>query len=399
MKSTLRSKYLAASAVLAVIAAVLSNGVAVANHSGLGGVIGGFQVDGNFEFPAPAALGGTRDWASVTTTRIDDKGGDPTDQVFTDGSKENEPDTWAYTTTNLASYPAKTDITRGYFASEVTPSNAYLWLGFERFASEGQGSASMNFELNQKTSKIVNSKGTSIPERTNGDLLVLYDYAGGENAVGIEVREWVGTPLLGTWNLVSPPPNAAFGDINTGTVNRPGGVFGGGSAPKFRFGEAGLDMGVEVFQKFLKCPGISSFYIKSRASSQSFNSALRDTTDPGTIDFSTCGAITVLKDDDSGADLNGATFQLYRDNGDGLFLSPPDAAVTTCVTGEEGTAGQCTFENVTPGTYFVKETAAPEGYVVDPFVSKVTVGRRQTVVVPHVYVDPKIQYRLALTPI
>lgn len=371
-------------------------GSAVWADHGPTGAVGDFEVDGNF-LNDPG--GASRDWENVGgVTRIDDPGSDPNDDVLTDGSKENDPDTWKYTTQAAALYPPKTDITRGYFASEVTPSSAFMWLGFERAAADGQGSANMNFEINQKTTSIVNSKGTSIPERTNGDLLVTYDYDGGEKAVRIAVLEWVGTALAGVWQPLNPPPDAAFGDINTASVTRPGGIFGGGSVQKFRFGEAGLDMGVGAFSSFLKCPGLSSFYVKSRASGQTFNSALRDTTRPGTIDFSTCGSITVLKRDDASAPLDGATFEAWRDNGDGLFSTPTDTLAGTCVTGEEGTTGQCTFEQVEPGTYFIREIAAPEGFVLDPTVSQVTVGFRESVTVPHTYVDPKIQYRLSLTP-
>lgn len=373
---------------------------ATASHITPPGVIGGFEVDGNFIFPtAPAIAGETRDWDGVgSVTRIDDPGNDPADDVFTDGSKESDPDTWLFTNAAATTYPPKTDITRGYFASDVNPSNAYAWFGFERFGFDGQGNANINFELNQKTTSIVNSKGESIPERTGGDLLVVYDYDGGNKNVNIQVLEWVGTALSGSWTLLSPPPNAAFGDINTSSVSRPGGVFGGGTVAPFRFGEAGLDLSFEVFERFLNCPGFASINIKSRASGQSFNSALRDFAGPGTIDLSTCGKVTVLKEDDAGAPLDGATFTLWKDDGDGVFAAPPDTSAGTCVTGEEGIPGQCTFESVAPGDYFVQETQAPLGYVADPTVTAVTVGTKQTVVVPHTYVDPKIRYRLGLTP-
>ena len=90
-----------------------------------------------------------------------------------------------------------------------------------------------------------------------------------------------------------------------------------------------------------------------------------------------------------------------------------DQSVATCVTGEENIAGQCTFEDVDAGefvegppdtftfqsfTYFVRETAAPAGYVVDPTVSTVTLDINEDLVVSHTYVNEPVIYALDITP-
>ena len=397
-----------AAVVVALLVAGLP-GIASANHSGPGGIVGGFEVDGDFDFDGLVAGGeaATRDWETITPViGSTDAGNSSTDDIFTGGSKENEPNNWVFGTGKPS---GKSDLIRGYAASEVTETDSYLWLAFERLAIQGNGSANVNFEINRKRSKIVNGAGTLIPERSTDDLLVIYDYAGGSNPVAIGLRRWQGqtdnplTPqneeaLFGEWVSVVIPANDAFGDINNTLIARPvHEPFGGGDVQIRRFGEVGLNVTGIFGPDFLGCPGFGSFWVKTRASGSSFNSALEDFTQPAPADFSTCSDITVEKVDDDGSPLNGATFTLYADDGDGSFTAL-DQAVGTCVSGEEGASGRCTFEQVEPGDYWVQETAAPDGYVVDPTVSAVTVGFRDQITVSHTYVNTKIRYRLTLTP-
>lgn len=76
------------------------------------------------------------------------------------------------------------------------------------------------------------------------------------------------------------------------------------------------------------------------------------------------GDLTVTKQDPDGNKLDGAVFALYEDdNGDGTIDPPEDAVITTKTTGAGGEpVGQAVFTSLAPGTYVVKETAAPPGY-------------------------------------
>lgn len=397
---------------------------AYASHDANPQVVGGFEIDGNFDFDGiPDA---TRDWdnvgesASDPPVRIDDLSDSQLDDAFGGGAKEENPDTWTYKDHKS---PGKADLTRAYLAADISgtsaaDSQAFLWLAFERLAVRGVGDAHVNFELNQKTTTVTNSQGTEVPERSNGDLLALYDYPGGSNPVSLELRVWQGieddpsTPeneeaLFGTWESL---PAAAGGDINEQPVARPEAApFGGGTVDTRRFGEAGLDI-AEALRGAVSCPGFASFNAKSRAAGKSFDAQLKDKTPAAEIDVSTCGQITVEKQDDEGNALDGATFALYSDaNGNGTFDRVTDPQVGECTTGEEGIPGECTFNNdgtrpdispkdFDPGIYFVEETAAPEGFVRDDTIVTVDLGFREHERVSYVFVNPKILYRLSLVP-
>lgn len=84
------------------------------------------------------------------------------------------------------------------------------------------------------------------------------------------------------------------------------------------------------------------------------------------------GTITVAKTDaDTGASLD-ATFQLWRDNGDGTFSAATDQKVGTAQTTSNGTLR---YDQLAWGTYWVQETQAPAGYQLAPGSPfKVTIG-------------------------
>lgn len=81
------------------------------------------------------------------------------------------------------------------------------------------------------------------------------------------------------------------------------------------------------------------------------------------------GQVTVTKTaralDGSTSALQGATFAIYSD----------EECNTLIATGETNVSGTMTFDRLPYGTYYVKETAAPEGYVVDTQVYSITISK------------------------
>jgi len=380
-----------------VAGAILSAAGAFADHvpGDPGAVVGGFEIDGDLVFPN-AALAGDSDWDTVADPTVTtDPANSDTDDTFGGGSKEEDPTTWTF---DESKPQGKADLTRVYFANDVTPTTAYLWLGFERLAVQGNGDVHVDFELNASTNAIPNGKidgngdPVLVPERTEGDLLIVYNYPGGTNPVDIDIHRWSGTALNGTWGAeLSLPSSSVFADINAATIVRPE-KFGGGSIDPRRFGEVGLDIDTVFGDDFPACPGFASFWAKSRASGESFTANLSDKVGPVEADFSSCGSVRVLKTDDQGNDVPGATFELLDENGDPTGL--------TCTVPAEGDTGGCTITDVAPGTYFLREASAPEGWDADPMViGPFTVGFQEDVVLDgegQTFVNHKLQPDSAL---
>lgn len=95
------------------------------------------------------------------------------------------------------------------------------------------------------------------------------------------------------------------------------------------------------------------------------------------------GSITITKTDAAGAVLAGATF--------GLWAEGVDTTTTTALaTGTSDEFGKIIFNDLELGTYQIKETAAPVGYVLDETIHNETI----TVADPHL----SVTYTNALSP-
>jgi uncharacterized surface anchored protein len=109
------------------------------------------------------------------------------------------------------------------------------------------------------------------------------------------------------------------------------------------------------------CKSFGAAYLKSR-SSDSFTAALKDFVPPVPVNISNCGTVHILKVDDAGTPLSGATFALYKDNAPiGVSRGPEDTLVAgkTCTT---DATGACDIHNVVQGDYWVVETVTPAGH-------------------------------------
>ena len=314
----------------------------------------GFEQDGNFaDAPGNTAV----DWTTVksTTTVINDDNGDI---GFQGSSKEEEPGGWTCQTHAGGVTPGKDNLLRAYVNVRFVNDRAFLDLGLVK--EEGEGDTHVNFEFNRD--------GTQVGEcgitRQHGDFMVTYDFGGTSNDTAL-VRLFKWDAPTSKW--------IELGGIEAEAANNTVAVadtIAGGTLEARTF----VELTVKLPTGFLTCPGFAFANVRSRsaagsADSNSIRSALQDRMPTTPVDVSSCASLKIHKQDELGNPLGGAIF--------GLYTSATDLTtkVAECTTGADGS---CTFSDLDPGDYFVREIAAPPGYAPDPTVIPVTLKFRET---------------------
>ena len=239
-------------------------------------------------------------------------------------------------------------------ATGTTPATAthtFLYLGWTRAANNGD--ANIDFEFNQVQFGVA-APGTVTLNRTDGDLLFLYDFTGS------------GSPTVRVFSWVTTGPKsqcAAGGSQNVpcwkadATPIAEASISGNGL-----FGEAVIDLQASGLVPSGSCEAFQQAWAKAR-SSTSLTSTMKDYIAPGPSNLNTCGATAVKKvDDKTGAVLAGATFTLKDSTNTVVGSGTTDANGLVCVGG------------LNQGTYTWTETAAPPGYVIDTATQTVTIN-------------------------
>ena len=144
-------------------------------------------ADGNQGSPSPPNTPPV-DWQDLVHSPTLVPTSDPNnpDNMFTSGSKELEPSTWALRNQNNGASPPSTNIRDIYSAIDQTNADTFLYLAFTREANTG--SVDITLELNQSGPPA----GTTLPCRKTGDLLINFEQDG--NTVlpgGVHVDKWV----------------------------------------------------------------------------------------------------------------------------------------------------------------------------------------------------------------
>jgi hypothetical protein len=217
----------------------------------------------------------------------------------------------------------KSDLTNFYVASQAvsgfanpTPVHSLLYLGWTRVTSGG--SADMDFEFNQLAqdpnlalTTCPAGNGTTIaPNRSDGDLLVEYQFGG--NTIDIKLAKWItnnstegacatsqAAPCWGAEISLSSAnkANGAINDSNTtdsfsclspnnktvsGCINN---ELSGGVLQPTTFGEAGIDLSAAL--STTSCETFGSAYLKSRSSAV-FTDAVKDYIAPVPVHVTNC---------------------------------------------------------------------------------------------------------------
>ncbi len=197
----------------------------------------------------------------------------PSDDAFSGGSKEDDPDGWGITHSNNGVSPASDNILDLYSAVDRAPGgDVFVYLAFTRNAATN-GTTYLAFDLNQDGRLWRNSDGAMIPCRKTGDILIAYVTAGGESSV--QVQRWVtdsADPSTGcarsghvvsAGNLTGDVVQAA---VNTGTITNylPSDL--GSTIPTRQFGEAAINLTRALADLHEPCAEFVSTWMHSRAS-------------------------------------------------------------------------------------------------------------------------------------
>jgi hypothetical protein len=284
--------------------------------------------------------------------------------------------------------PNKDDLKRAYVASKTgTDGHTYLMLAWARIPQNTtSASAHVGFEFNKGTSGACPAASDGLVKRTAGDLLVVYDFEGGDTDIPtITVRKWITTGACEIssdnapcWGPAQNLTQAGFAEAKvfvsqtpTGTVTDdltppapPATTSISGTLADREFGEAGIDLTAANIFTAGTCNSFGKVYAVSRSSGDSGQAAMKDLVGPGNFTLSNCGRIKIIKHT-SPADLN-QNFS-YTSNIAGADLTctldTTPASFTLNDSGAGDTTGNtedCT--NVPAGSYTVTEGADPAGF-------------------------------------
>ena len=283
--------------VMLLLSSVADEGPALANHPEVSLPGSDFEIDSDanlrFDDPAPSI-----DWANVVEARQADAPSGQNDDSFGQGSKE---DTATPVVVSGSIPPNKSDLeTFGVFVEE-NANGKFMHLYWMR-VQDPSGTTNMDFEFNQSTTPSANSV---TPERTAGDLLIVYELSKGGTVPQLFLFTWLdgsegiaceaanSFPCWGDRTDLSSAGGAA-GSINTSFI--PAAESDGlGDLDPRTFGEASIDLAF-VFDP-TKCQSFGSAYLKSR-SSDSFTAALKDFIAPQPLNITNCGQVIIRKQTD-----------------------------------------------------------------------------------------------------
>ncbi|MCO1339087.1 hypothetical protein BJH93_09325 [Kocuria polaris] len=290
-----------------------------------------------FPFASPSDF--QLDWPSDIQMSTDPFGNADT-TVYSTGAKENDLSSWQ--NNESAGAPAKGDIGDTWVAQEFVGDDAWMWTAFERASADG--SSGYYLELNQ-LAPTTNGHGTVVPDRSVGDLRLTFPTQGSgafQNPATIERWNgsgWVAASLpAGSWEM------AVSADL---------------LLVEFKFNISAILGGDDGS---LNCGDFSFNHLMLRSvSSPSEQSQLKDFSS-GSINLDLCAGLKILKTDESGNPLGGASFEISPNplpggEGDSLVVVDNDA------NDADPADGFIELAEVNPGEYTVTEVVAPDGYL------------------------------------
>jgi hypothetical protein len=267
------------------------------------------------------------------------------DNSFGQGTKENN----SAVTLVTGSIPNnKSDLTRFYEASETgSNGHVYLYLSWER--ANVLGSANMDFEINKTATPCMDAT-SGFPvnctiNRSNGDILVTYDFTNGGGTPTIGLRTWNGSSWVTNSNVV------AESAVNSGTVTDTHLPAGSQSLAANTFGEVAVDLTASGLATGCGFSNATTF-LKSR-SSASFTAEIKDFVSPISTPIAPCGtAITTT--------LSASSVSVGSAVHDSAALSGATSDAGGTVTYSVYTDSACTGSATSAGTKTVTNGVVPD---------------------------------------
>jgi protocatechuate 3,4-dioxygenase beta subunit len=363
-----------------------------ANHAGT--VSGVFEsADGNLQVDHENST--AIDWNSFTNVSLaedwqftdvpDEKvilpNGQLRDDQYSGGTKQD--DDCASITLGSFGGPdgSKVDLDNLYLAQKEIEDEQFLFIAWTRVAQNSTTNSShVGYEFNKGTAGTC--EDSDLLQRVEGDMLIVYDFPGGSSEqVQLKISRWLtvagghsssqcevakNLPCWGDTLVLTDA--AADGRVNTTSVGEVYDALNDVTRGVVEFGEAGINLTeAEVFDPD-ECESFGFVTGVSRSSGSSGSAAMKDLVGPADFRLGNCGALKIEKEDTAGDPLAGASFDVWRDGGDGVFGDPDDPQVDSddefvgdCTTTADG-VGDCTFDDLPFGDYWVHETGFPTGY-------------------------------------
>ena len=316
---------------MAAFLSLLLMGTPVTNRTTIAGNnVGSFEIDGNLTVDHPVPPVEPIDWGSspfpaALTTFTDTTG--PTDDIFGQGSKENDQSTWICTN---GSAPPKDDVVNeisingaaplaGEIAFRFFPVNGvqkqFLYSNWSRLSNNGD--AHIDYEFNQadpSTGPVPSCP--QLPLRTVGDFLISFDTQFGGSVINASAFTWNGTTFV-------PVSVGSQGSLWDAAVNTVASITGLTVTGTNLFGELALNVTDTIGE--IPCNKILFVSMKTR-SSTSLSAELKDRTRVKPLNF------TIFNP--PGANASGsASAARIQDSLLGISQTLPAATPPTCTNG------------------------------------------------------------------
>jgi uncharacterized repeat protein (TIGR01451 family) len=240
-----------------------------------------------------------------------------TDNSFTEGTKNDDEHP---VVEDKSVPPNKSDLTNFLITQDIVDGNLYLVLGWIR--ANSLGTSNFDFELNQ--SNALSDNGIT-PLRTDGDVLISFDFEGSEGLEGLALTLRFWDESIAKWGAPRDlnAEGIAFGAVNdpvifgTDPQNEPD-VINGGVLGNNTFGEAIVNL-TKAFSD--DCKVFLQAYVKGR-SSNSFTSSMKDFISPVDVEVSSC----VVVDLPNVAEANALNHEQVTDSGQLSVTNDTDLA-------------------------------------------------------------------------